>query len=65
MSSLAWLAIPLVALLLGVLWAVWTARPRPRADTHETVEEHARFRAALAPRHPEDQPDPYGRTPQD
>jgi hypothetical protein len=46
-SPLAWLAIPVVALVLGVLWAVWTSRTRPRADTHETLEEHARFKAVF------------------
>ena len=49
MSSLVWLAIPLVALLLAVLWVIWTSRARPRADTHETLEEHARFKAAFDP----------------
>lgn len=49
MSSLVWLAIPLVALVLAVLWVVWTSRTRPRADTHETLEEHARFKAAMDP----------------
>lgn len=52
MSSLAWLAIPLVALVLAVLWVVWTSRSRPRATTHETLEEHARFKAAFENRHP-------------
>ena len=47
MSSLVWLTIPLVALVLGVLWVVWTSRTRPRADTHETLQEHARFKAAF------------------
>ena len=49
-SSLAWLAIPLVALVLAVLWVAWTSRTRPRADTHETLEEHARFKAAMDPK---------------
>ncbi|MDQ1601143.1 MAG: hypothetical protein QOD68_2617 [Actinomycetota bacterium] len=49
MSSLVWLAIPLVALVLAVLWVIWTSRTRPRADTHETLEEHARFKAAFDP----------------
>jgi cytochrome c-type biogenesis protein CcmH/NrfF len=48
-SSLVWLAIPLVALVLAVLWVIWTSRTRPRADTHETLEEHARFKAAFDP----------------
>jgi hypothetical protein len=47
MSSLVWLTIPLVALLLATAWVAWASRPRPRADTHETVEAHRRFRAAF------------------
>ena len=50
MSSLVWLAIPLVALALALLWVAWTSRTRPRADTHETLEEHARFKAAMEPK---------------
>jgi hypothetical protein len=49
-SSLVWLAIPLVALVLALLWVAWTSRTRPRADTHETLEEHARFKAAMDPK---------------
>ena len=58
MSSLVWLAIPLVALVLAVLWVAWTSRTRPRADTHETLEEHARFKAAFAPPEPHKPPRP-------
>lgn len=47
MDALVWLAIPAVALVLAVLWVAWTSRTRPRADTHETVEAHERFRAAF------------------
>lgn len=47
MSALAWLAIPVVALVLAVLWVAWASRTRPRADTHETVEAHQRFRDAF------------------
>jgi hypothetical protein len=46
-SPLAWLAIPVAGLVLGILWAVWTSRTRPRADTHETLQDHARFKAAF------------------
>ena len=46
-SSLVWLAIPVVGLLLGVLWALWASRTPPRAGTHETLEEHERFKAAF------------------
>ena len=56
MSPLAWLAIPVVALVLGVLWAVWTSRTRPRADTHETLEEHARFKAVFDREPPDGRP---------
>lgn len=47
MSALVWLAIPAVALVLALLWVLWSNRSRPRADTHETVEEHHRFRRAF------------------
>ena len=43
MSALAWLAIPVVALLLAVLWVMWSSRELPRADTHESLEEHERL----------------------
>jgi hypothetical protein len=49
MSALAWLAIPGVALVLGVVWVMWASRERPRADTHDTVDEHERFKAAFEP----------------
>lgn len=47
MTALAWLAIPVVALLLAVLWVLWASRERPRAETHETMQEHERFKAAF------------------
>jgi hypothetical protein len=47
MTALAWLAIPVVALVLAVLWVLWSSRERPRAGTHETVEEHERFKRAF------------------
>jgi hypothetical protein len=49
MSALAWLAIPLGALLLAILCVSWASRPKPPADTHETLEEHERFKAAFDP----------------
>lgn len=48
--ALAWLTIPLVALVLALLWVAWATRTRPRADTHETMAEHRRFRAAFEQR---------------
>jgi hypothetical protein len=59
MSALAWLAIPVVALLLGVLWVMWASRERPRADTHDTVEEHRRFKAAFETRRRDSSRDPH------
>lgn len=47
MSALVWLTIPLAALVLAILWVAWASRTRPRADTHETLEAHRRFRAAF------------------
>lgn len=49
-SALVWLTIPVAALVLAVLWVAWASRSRPRADTHETVEAHQRFRAAFESR---------------
>lgn len=47
MSALVWLTIPVAALVLAIMWVTWSSRTRPRADTHETVEAHRRFRAAF------------------
>ena len=58
MSVFAWLALPVIALLLAMLWATWASRTRPPADPHDTVGEHERFRAALDPnRHHPDRRD--------
>jgi cytochrome c-type biogenesis protein CcmH/NrfF len=57
MSALAWLAIPVVALVLGVAWVMWASRERPRADTHDTVDEHERFKAAFESRRRDSSPD--------
>lgn len=47
MSPLAWLAIPLVALIVAVMWASWVARPRGPADPVDSVAAHHRFVEAL------------------
>ena len=47
MSALVWLTIPVGALAMALLWVAWATRPRPRADTHETVAAHRRFQAAF------------------
>ena len=49
MSALVWLTIPVGALALALLWVAWATRTRPRADTHETVGAHRRFRAPSRP----------------
>jgi len=53
-SPLAWLAIPVAGLVVGILWALWTSRTRPRAVTHETLQEHARFKAVFDREQPDD-----------
>ena len=47
MSPLVWDAIPVVAVVLAILYVTWSRRTRRPADVEETVERHARFRAAL------------------
>jgi hypothetical protein len=46
-SPLAWLAMPLVALVVAVAWATWVSRPRGPADPVDSVEAHHRFVEAL------------------
>ena len=47
MSALLWWLIPLGATLIALAWAASRSRPRRVADTHETVGDMARFRAAM------------------
>ena len=47
MSALLWWLIPLAATLIALAWAAARSRPRRAADTHETVGDMARFRAAM------------------
>ncbi|NHC45641.1 hypothetical protein [Motilibacter aurantiacus] len=47
MNQLAWLAIPVVAVVLAIAWVAWAGRTRPPADAHDTVEGYRRFTAAL------------------
>jgi hypothetical protein len=47
MSALAWLAIPVVAVLLAMLWVAWATRTRPPVDVHESLRDHERFKAAF------------------
>ena len=47
MQAVAWWLIPIVATLLAVAWLSFRNRPRPPVDTHESLEERERFRAAM------------------
>ena len=47
MSVLVWLAIPVVAVVLAILWVMWATRTRPPVDVHDSLEEHERFKAAF------------------
>jgi hypothetical protein len=47
-AVLLWLAIPLVALIVGIVWAYFISRPARPAAVQESVESFSRFRRALA-----------------
>lgn len=47
MEALAWWGIPIGATLLAIVWVTVANRPRRPADPHESMEQYARFRAAL------------------
>ena len=46
-QTLMWTGAPVVALLFGIVWAHWRARDRGPVETMASVEEYARFRAAI------------------
>lgn len=48
MAALAWLLIPLVGLLAGVVWGRWAARGRSTADG-ASLAGYERFRTAMQP----------------
>jgi hypothetical protein len=49
MGILVWtLGLPTVATLLAIVWVHWSTRPRGPAETHESLAEHERFKAAFA-----------------
>ena len=47
-TALAWLAIPMVALLCAIVAVTWIGRPRRKAEMRDSVRSYERFRAALA-----------------
>ena len=50
MSVLVWLAIPLVALFVGIVWAYLVSRPPRPAAMQDSMESFSRFREALEKR---------------
>lgn len=56
MSTLLWWLIPMGATLIALVWAASRSRPKRVADTHETVGDMARFRAAMRRPLPDDRP---------
>jgi len=48
MSPLVWTLAPVVVTLVAIGWVSWRSRPRGPGDPIDTIEQHARFRAALA-----------------
>ncbi len=47
MQAIVWWIIPVVATVVAVVWVSIANRPRPPADTTDSVAEHERFRAAM------------------
>jgi hypothetical protein len=68
MGAMVWWLIPLVATVLAIAWLTWWNRPRPPADTHDSLQEHERFKQAMD-KQTSQQPKPRGtrepRTPPD
>jgi len=47
MQAIVWWSVPLAGFVLAIVWVSVANRPRPRADTHDSVAEHERFRQAM------------------
>ena len=47
MTILWWLAAPVTATALAMLWATWAGRPRQPPRAHESSDAHDRFTDAL------------------
>jgi hypothetical protein len=48
MGVLAWLGIPAGATILAIIWVNWSARPRGPIETHQSLAQRERFKAACA-----------------
>ena len=48
MANVAWLGIPVIAVLFATAWAHWSARPRGPEDPTQSVAAYERFRAAMS-----------------
>jgi hypothetical protein len=48
MKNMLWLVIPLIALVVGIVWAYLSSRPARPAAMQDSMETFSRFRAALA-----------------
>jgi len=47
MTILIWTFAPLAALVLATVWAHWRNRPRRPVDAQDSINEYARFGAAI------------------
>jgi hypothetical protein len=47
-QTLMWTGAPVVALLVGIVWAHWRGRDRGPVETMASVQEYERFRAAIS-----------------
>ncbi|AXI79360.1 hypothetical protein [Peterkaempfera bronchialis] len=47
MGALAWLVIPVIAVLVAAVWAAWAARPPKATADGASLADYERFRAAL------------------
>ncbi len=56
MGAMVWWLIPLVATVVAIAWVTWLNRPRPPADTHDSLQEHERFKQAMSKQTPKQPP---------
>jgi hypothetical protein len=48
MGVLAWLGIPAGATVIAIIWVNWSSRPKGPIETHQSLAERERFKAAFA-----------------